>query len=123
MSDEFWQRSDVHPYVERVKAAIDANDVNGELRVWDELVAKFPDAFVAWSARGLCLEKLQRWADALESFRRSTALVPNYADHYNAATILLNLGRDADALVELDACRDRLLQIGSESSDAAAARQ
>jgi tetratricopeptide (TPR) repeat protein len=101
--DDFWERPDVHEFVDRAKAAIDANDAEAELRVWDDLVAKFPDAFAAWSARGLCLEKLQRWEDALASFRRSTALHANYPDHYNAATMLLNLGRDAEALVELDA--------------------
>lgn len=102
-SDDFWERPDVHPYVERAHAAIEANDAEAELRVWDELVAKFPDAYNAWSARGLCLEKLRRWDDALASFRRSTGLVGNYPDHYNAATMLLNLGRDTEALAELDA--------------------
>ena len=103
MSREFWDRPDVQPFVERAHVAIDANDAAAELCVWDELVAAKPDAYQAWSARGLCLEKLQRWDDALAAFRRSTALVPNYPDHYNAATMLLNLGRDAEALGELDA--------------------
>jgi len=101
--DEFWERPDVHPYIDRAQAAMEADDFDAELRVWDELVAKFPDAYGAWSARGLCLEKLRRWDDALAAFRRSTKIHPNYPDHYNAATMLLNLGRDAEALEELDA--------------------
>jgi len=103
LSDEFWSRPDVQPFAERAHTAIDANDTEAELRVWDELVAAQPGAYQAWSARGLCLERLHRFDDALASFRKSTTLVANYPDHYNAATMLLNLGRDAEALAELDA--------------------
>lgn len=103
MSDEFWKRDDVRAVQDRAHHAERAGDHTAALAAWDELVAAYPDEIGGWSARGQFLERRQRFADALASFQRSVAIRPSYPDHYNAATMLLHLGRLDDALAELDA--------------------
>lgn len=61
-----------------------------------------PDAWEPWSLRGLCLSDLGRHAEALQAFRRSTALKPNYPDFYNAGNALLALDDPEAALAEFE---------------------
>lgn len=102
-TDDFWARPDVRAISERASAAEKAGDHEAALAAWDELVAAFPGELGGWSARGRFLERRGRFEDALASFRRSVAIRPTYPDHYNAATMLLQLGRLDEALGELDA--------------------
>jgi tetratricopeptide (TPR) repeat protein len=102
--DTYWATPEVRELRERAEAAEADGDLDAALRAWDELVARHPAGLGGWSLRGLFLERRGRHADALASFRRSTAIRANYPDHYNAATMLLHLGRPAEALAELDAC-------------------
>lgn len=102
--DRFWATPAVRELRERAEEAEMEGDLDAALRVWDELVARYPQGYGGWSLRGLLLERCGRFAEALASFRRSTAIRANYPDHYNAATMLLHLGRPAEALAELDAC-------------------
>lgn len=107
--DEFWATPEVKALHERAEREEKAGAHEAALAAWDELVAKYPDELGGWSMRGRFLERRGRFEDALASFRRSTAVRANYPDHYNAATMLLHLGREAEALVELDAsieCND-----------------
>jgi hypothetical protein len=47
--------------------------------------------------RGVSLSEEARWADALEAFQRSFALVPRPSTQYNLANALFNLGRAVEA--------------------------
>ncbi len=102
--DTFWATPAVRELRERAEQAEARRDLDAALRAWDQLVADHPAGFGGWSLRGLFLERCGRYDEALASFRRSTAIQANYPDHYNAATMLLHLGRPAEALAELDAC-------------------
>jgi|GEM_PF-1768846 len=107
--DTFWATPAVRALRERAEQAEAGGDLDAALQAWDELVAFHPAERGGWSLRGLFLERCGRYAEALASFRRSTTIGTNsphdnYPDHYNAATMLLHLGRPAEALTELDAC-------------------
>lgn len=101
--EDFWARAEVKALRERAEAAERQGQHEAARAAWDELVARYPDELGGWSARGRFLERRGEPEAALASFRRSTAIRPNYPDHYNAATMLLHLGRDEEALAELEA--------------------
>jgi tetratricopeptide (TPR) repeat protein len=88
---------------ERAKRAEAAGALDEAAAAFDELVAVDPNDIGAWSVRGLFLERRGRFAEACESFRRSTGIRPTYADHYNAGNMLHALARNDEALVEYDA--------------------
>ncbi|MEZ4451976.1 MAG: tetratricopeptide repeat protein [Nannocystaceae bacterium] len=92
------------------KEDFDAGRRDPALAALDRLLEARPDDLALWSTRGLWLEALGRRAEALAAFRRSTAIRPTYADHYNAGNMLLALGRPEEALAEYAAslaCWDR----------------
>jgi tetratricopeptide (TPR) repeat protein len=88
---------------ERAKRAEAAGALDEASAAYDELVTVDANDIGAWSVRGLFLERMGRYADACESFRRSTRIRATYADHYNAGNMLHALGRNDEALVEYDA--------------------
>jgi hypothetical protein len=53
--------------------------------------------------RGVLLSQEERWAEALEAFRESRALVERPSTVFNIATALQRLGRDRDAIDAVDA--------------------
>ena len=56
---------------------------------------------------GRALEDLGQESRALEAYEQAIALDPGNADaHYNAASLCERLGRPADALAHLKACRE-----------------
>lgn len=89
--------------LQRAKRAEEAGAIDDAAAAYDELVAVDPMDLGAWSVRGLFLERQQRFAEAAESFRRSTKIKPTYCDHYNAGNMLHALARHDEALVEYDA--------------------
>jgi tetratricopeptide (TPR) repeat protein len=80
-----------------------AGMIDDALAAYDHAVAAAPEEIAAWSARGSFLGRIGRYAEALESFRRSIALKSTYVDHYNAGNMLQALNRNDAALVEYDA--------------------
>jgi hypothetical protein len=67
-----------------------------------------PDPAVVEQARalfeaGVALSEEERWAEALDAFRRSRALVERPSTVFNIATALQRLGRSGDAIVAVDA--------------------
>lgn len=101
--EDFWAQPEVKALRDQAMAAEKAGKHEESLAAWDALVAKHPDEVGGWSLRGLFLERRGKHEEALASFRKSTAVRSNYPDHYNAATMLLHLGRDEEALAELEA--------------------
>jgi tetratricopeptide (TPR) repeat protein len=91
-----------HAALERARQAEQAGAIDEAAAAYDELVRLDSGEIGAWSLRGLFLERQRRYAEACESFRRSTSIQPTYVDHYNTANMLMAMGRHAEALVELD---------------------
>jgi tetratricopeptide (TPR) repeat protein len=77
--------------------------VDDALAAFDHACSSSPDDPAVWSARGLFLGRLGRFADAVTAFRRSTSIKPTYCDHYNTGNMLHALGRNDEAFVEYDA--------------------
>ncbi len=79
------------------------------LACFDAALANQSEALLLHSNRGLLLERMQRYEDALESFQAATRIEGNFRDHYNAGNMLLFLERNAEAKDAFDAsiaCRD-----------------
>jgi tetratricopeptide (TPR) repeat protein len=93
----------VRELIARAREAETAGDLATASAAFDELVAIDSESVGAWSARGLFLERCRRFAEAAESFRRSTRIRPSYCDHYNAGNMLHALGNNNEALVEFEA--------------------
>ncbi len=87
----------------RAERAEEAGALDEATAAYDELVAVDPEDLGAWSVRGRFLERQRRFAEAVESFRRSTAIKPTYCDHYNAGNMLHALGRHHEAFTEYEA--------------------
>jgi tetratricopeptide (TPR) repeat protein len=93
----------VRELIARAREAETAGDLAAAAAAFDELVAIDSESAGAWSARGLFLERRRRFAEAAESFRRSTRIRPSYCDHYNAGNMLHALGNNNEAFVEYEA--------------------
>ena len=89
--------------VEKARAQWRDGHKERALGLLDEVIARDEGQIGLWSTRGLWLEELGRFDEALTAFRRSTALEPTYPDHYNAGNMLLALARFEEAIVEFDA--------------------
>jgi len=87
----------------RATRAEAAGAVDEAASAYDELVAADPDATGAWSVRGQFFERQRRFAEAVDSFRRSTSIKPTYLDHHNAGNMLHALGRHHEAFTEYEA--------------------
>ncbi len=65
---------------------------------YDQAIASGIEDILIHSNRGMLLERLQRYEDALASFQRAAASESNFRDHYNAGNMLLTLNRHAEAI-------------------------
>jgi len=70
---------------------------------YEEAIRHDPADIGTYSAKGLFLGRQGRFVEAVDLFRRSTALRPSYVDHYNTGNMLQALGRNDEAFVEFDA--------------------
>ena len=79
------------------------------LACFDAALKEQGDALLLHSNRGLLLERMQRYEDALQSFQAAAKIEPNFRDHYNAGNMLLFLERNSEAKEAFDdsiACRE-----------------
>ncbi|MBA2542631.1 MAG: tetratricopeptide repeat protein [Deltaproteobacteria bacterium] len=70
---------------------------------YDEAIRIDPEEIGTYSAKGLFLGRQGRFFEAVDMFRRSTAIKPSYVDHYNTGNMLQALGRNDEAYLEYDA--------------------
>jgi tetratricopeptide (TPR) repeat protein len=95
---------------------------------YDRLIARWPDHWESYSARGLVRVRLGRPQEALLDLDKALAMAPQDADtHYRRGLALTDLGRPEEAraawerTLELDPshrqARSRLLQIGGKKED------
>jgi hypothetical protein len=72
--------------------------------------------------QGIELANADRWAEALDAFRRSSELVARPSTSYNVANAYYRLNRPVDALAELDA-HDRMPEVSSDAAAQARSRE
>lgn len=84
-----------------------------------------PDAYTQARTlfeQGIELANADRWAEALDAFRRSSELVARPSTSYNVANAYYRLNRPVDALAELDA-HDRMPEVSSDAAAQARSRE
>jgi hypothetical protein len=84
-----------------------------------------PDAYAQARTlfeQGIELANADRWAEALEAFRRSSELVARPSTSYNVANAYYRLDRPVDALAELDA-HDRMREVSGDAAAQARSRK
>lgn len=68
------------------------------LDAYNQSIANGIDDILIHSNRGMLLERLKRYPEALDSFQKASAIESNFRDHYNAGNMQLTLGNHAKAL-------------------------
>jgi protein O-GlcNAc transferase len=78
-------------------------DYHGSIRHIDRALRLRPDSAEAFFNRGLALQKLERFDDAVANYDRAAALKPDYAEAlYNRGHALIELDRLDEALASYD---------------------
>jgi tetratricopeptide (TPR) repeat protein len=76
---------------------------SGAVELYTLIVNRVPDYAEGHNNRGVVLQALKQYAEALASYDRAIALKPGYANaHFNRGTVLKKLGRREDALASYD---------------------
>jgi len=71
--------------------------------LYNLILGQAPDYAEAYNNRGVALQKLELYADALNSYGKAIAFKPNYANaHFNRGTTLRKLRRPEEALAAYD---------------------
>ena len=86
-----------------------AGDSNAAIEAFDKAKEELPGSVLLNSNRGLLLERMGRYAQALLSFQAAAQLESNFRDHYKAGNMLLFLERYDEAIKSFQqsiACRD-----------------
>lgn len=89
--------------LQRAREAEIVGAVPEAVLAYDEAIRLDPTDIGVYSAKGLFLGRMGRFLEAVDLFRRSTALLPTYVDHFNTGNMLHALGRNDEAYVEFDA--------------------
>lgn len=78
--------------------AWEADDYDGALDLFQEVLQDHPDFADVHNRMGLCLAMLGRHVEALAAFREAIRLAPTYAEaHLNRGIVLTELGRHEEA--------------------------
>jgi tetratricopeptide (TPR) repeat protein len=78
-------------------------DSQAALEIYDLILAKVPGFAEGFNNRGVILQTLNRFAEALASYDKAIALKPDYANaHFNRATTLKKLARLDESLASYD---------------------
>lgn len=73
------------------------------VEIYDLILTKVPDAAMLHNNRGVALQKLKRYNDALAGFGKAIALKPDFAEaHNNRGAVLQELNRLEEALASYD---------------------
>lgn len=86
----------------QAKIAKTEGRLDDALAHYDAALALTERSTVVWRARGIVLDELGRFEEALASFRRSTEIEDNGSDRYNAGNMLLKLDRLDEALAQYE---------------------